>query len=193
MQIDRSDITFRPHRLGFFLSLAVILGVGLACLTLGFTRHPAWFAGVPCVAYLGGARVSRYTIGTLALRGCDLVLFRGTFVAREVTCPVWEVKIEIRQSLIGRMFDTGTVIVYVGEEPVRCRVAQLRAFRRLLAERKLQLLALNQHHTLVLPGERLRLATSEWERWPSPAWRSQVAPGDGGHRGHDVLLDAGQH
>lgn len=147
MQIDGSDITFRPHRLGFFLSLAVILGVGLACLTLGFGQHPAWFAGAALIAYLGAALVSRYTAGSLALRGFDLALYLGTFVTREVTCPLWQARITICQSLIGRALDAGTVIVQVGEERVQCRVAQLRAFRRLDAERKLQLLALAERHT----------------------------------------------
>jgi len=192
MQIDDRDITFRPHRLGFFLSLAVILRVGLACLALGFGRHPAWFAGVACVAYLGGALVSRYTAGSLALRGFDLVRFRGTFVAREVTNPIWEVKTEIRQSLIGRLSDTGTVIVYPGGERVCCRIAQLRAFRRLLRERKLQLLALAEHHALIRAGKQLRLAARERERWRSPTWRSQAALGDGGRWRGDVLLNAGQ-
>jgi len=58
VQIDSSDITFRPHRIGFFLSLAVKLGVGLACLALSFTRLPAWFAGVSWVAYLALTRDS---------------------------------------------------------------------------------------------------------------------------------------
>lgn len=152
MEIDANDLSFRPHRLGFFLKLAGILGVGLACLTLGLSQHPAWFAGVAIIALLGSALVSRYTAGSLALRGYDLVLYRGTFVTREVTCPLWEARIEIRQSLVGRLFDAGRVIIQVGEERVPCRVAQLRALRHLVAERKLQLLTLAECRTLVLAG-----------------------------------------
>jgi hypothetical protein len=161
MQLDGSDITFRPHRFNFFLALAIMLGVGLACLTLGVRQHPAWFAGAAGVTYLGSALVSRYVAGSLALRDYDLVLYSRTFVTREVACPLWDAQIEIHQSLIGRMFDAGTVIVQVREERMRCRVAQLRAFRRLVAERKLQLLALADHRALMWSGERLRLPASE--------------------------------
>ncbi|NTU79082.1 MAG: hypothetical protein HGA45_06725 [Chloroflexales bacterium] len=177
MQIDANDLTFRPHRLGFFLVLAGILGVGLACLTLGLSQHPAWFAGVAIIALLGSALVSRYTAGSLALRGYDLVLYRGTFVAREVTCPLWEARIELRQSLIGRALDTGTVIVQTGETPFRCRVAQLRAFRRLVAERKLQLIALAERRTLALEGP------------PSSAW---LALSSAEHPQRDALLSVSQ-
>ncbi len=111
MPIDDNDLTFRPHRFGFFLSLAVMLGVGLASLLLSVTQHPAWFAGAAFILYLGGARVSRYTAGSLALRGYDLVLYLGTLIAREVASPIWETRIEIRQTLIGRMLDPSTVIV----------------------------------------------------------------------------------
>jgi hypothetical protein len=39
------EITFRPHRFGFFLTLAVLLGLGLASLALSVQLHWAWLGG----------------------------------------------------------------------------------------------------------------------------------------------------
>jgi hypothetical protein len=166
MHIDGNDLTFRPHQIGFFLALAGILGAGLACLALGVTQHPGWFAGAALAAYLGVALASRYTAGSLALRGYDLVIIQGRFVTREVAYPLWQVQYEIRQTLIGRMLDAGTVMVLVGNKPVRCRVAQIRAVRRLVAERKLQILTLAERHSLVLPPPRARVLAGELEERP---------------------------
>lgn len=156
MPIDDDDLTFRPHRLGFFLTLAVLLGLGLACLALSVQLHWAWLSGAALVALFGGRLASRYVIGVLALRGVELVVYQGAFVMREVTVPIWAARIEIRQSLLGRLLDAGTVVVEIDDRPLHLRVAQLRAFRRLLAERKLQLLVLTERHPRVLP--------------PAPAW-----------------------
>lgn len=147
MRIDVDDITFRPHRLGYFIKLALILGGGAGFVKLGYTLHPAWFGGVALAIYLGAALASRFHTGWLSLRGFDLVLYLGAFANREVSYPLWRVQIEIRQTLIGRMFNVGTVIVHVGDERTRCRIALLRTFRRLVAERKLQLLAMAGRHT----------------------------------------------
>ncbi|NTU83458.1 MAG: hypothetical protein HGA45_29495 [Chloroflexales bacterium] len=168
---------FRPHRLGFFLALAIVLRVGLASLTLDLSPHPAWLAGSALIVYQGGALVSHYAAGSLAPRGYDLVLIQGTFVAREVTLPIWEARIAIRQTLIGRALDAGMVIVQVGEERVHCHVAQLRALRRLVAERKLQLLALAERRTLVLAKQPSWVIADELVGPPSPTWPSLGALG----------------
>lgn len=142
MPINNDDLTFRPHRFGFFLTLAVLFGLGLASLALSFQLHWAWLGGAAMVALLGGRLASRYVIGALALRGVELVVYQGAFVVREVTVPIWAARLEIRQSLCGRLLDAGTVVVTIDERPLHLRVSKLRALRRLLAERKLQLLAL---------------------------------------------------
>ncbi|RRR71744.1 MAG: hypothetical protein EI684_11110 [Candidatus Viridilinea halotolerans] len=144
MPIESNDITFRPHRWFFFMALAMLLGTGLACVNLSVRTHPAWFVGAAIVTLLGGRMAMRYLIGALALRGCDLVVYQGAFVVREITLPLWTTPIVIHQSLFGRLLDAGTVEVMLDDRPVSLRVAQLRAFRRLLAERKLQLLALTR-------------------------------------------------
>jgi hypothetical protein len=156
MPIDDDDITFRPHRFGFFLTLAVLLGLGLSSLALSVQLHWIWLAGAVLISLLGGRLASRYVIGALALRGVDLVVYQGAFVMREVTVPIWAARLEIRQSLYGRLLDAGTVVVTIDDRPLHLRVAQLRAFRRLLAERKLQLLVLAERHARILP--------------PAPAW-----------------------
>jgi hypothetical protein len=156
MPIDGNNIPFRPHRFGFFLTLAVLLGLGLASLVLSAQLHWAWLAGAALVAMLGGRLASRYVIGALALRGVELVVYQGAFVVREVTVPIWAARLKIRQGLFGRLLDAGTVVVTIDERPLHLRVAQLRALRRLLAERKLQLLALTARHRRILP--------------PAPAW-----------------------
>ena len=96
------------------------------------------------------------------------------------------------QSLIGRMLDTGTVIIYAREEQMRCRVAQLQAFRRLLTERKLQFLALADYRTQIVSGERLHLATAEREGWLSPTWRSQPILDNDRRWGEETLLGPNQ-
>lgn len=151
MPLDGNDLAFRPHRLGFFFMLAVLLGLGLTCLILSVRLHWGWLAGVALLALLGGRLASRYVSGTLALRGYKLLVYRGAFVVRELTTPIWAARLEIRQSLLGWLLDTGTVVVTIDDRPLRLRVAQLRAFRRIVAERKLQLLALAERQTRALP------------------------------------------
>jgi hypothetical protein len=172
MPIESDDITFRPHRLGFFFSLAVLLGMGLACLALSFQLHWAWLAGAALVALQGGALAMRYSIGSLAIRGYDLVVYQGVFGSRERMAPIWAARLEIRQSPFGRLIDTGTVLVTIDERPLRLRVAQLRAFRRLLTERKLQLLSLVERHAL--SGQRARVVAGELEDGPFDIFRSAL-------------------
>ncbi|MFV9507923.1 MAG: hypothetical protein AB4911_25525, partial [Oscillochloridaceae bacterium umkhey_bin13] len=121
-------------------------GVGLACLDLGFHMHPGWFGGTALSVLVGARLASRYVRGSLALRGTDLVVYEGTLVIQEHSVPLWEASITIQQSLLGRMIDTGTVVVLIDGRPIRRRVAQLRAFRHLIADRKLDLLILLDRH-----------------------------------------------
>lgn len=157
------EITFRPHQLGFYLWLAVILGLGLAALILSVQLHPAWLLGAALMTYVGAAGVSRYSAGSLGLRGYDLVLYQGRFVSRELTCPLWQARLEIHQTILGRALDTGTVVASLGEERYRFRVSQLKALRRHIAERKVALLMLAERR---MPTPQSRVVAGELEdRW----------------------------
>lgn len=158
------DITFRPHRLGFYLWLAAILGLGLTSLILSAQLHPVWLIGALLATYAGAAGVSRYSAGSLGLRGYDLVLYHGMFVSREVAFPIWQTHLEIRQTILGRRLDAGKVVVRVGEERFVARVSQLRALRRLAAERKVALLTLAERHALALPRSQPYAIAGERER-----------------------------
>lgn len=144
MPITTATITFRPHRLGFLITVSILLGVGLACLDLGLNHHPLWLVGTGMVVLWGGRLANSYSTGALALRGAELVVYQGNFVIREITVPVWSTQVVIEQHPFGRVCDAGMVIVTINDKPIRVRVAQLRAFRTLLSERKLQVLALLQ-------------------------------------------------
>lgn len=141
-----SVIIFRSHRLGFFITLGMLLGVGAAVLDRALHHHPGWFIATALLV-VGGARlVSRYAIGSLALRGADLIIYEGTLVIQEHRVPIWDAAITIQQSLLGRGFDTGTVIVTINERPIRRCIAHLRAFRQLLSDRRRDLLVLVNRH-----------------------------------------------
>lgn len=163
MHIDYDDITFRPHHVGFYVALAVVLGAGLACLALGLQHHPGWLIGTITAIYAGASLVSRYAAGSVAFRGHELALYRGAFGSREITYPLWETRFEYRQTLFERALDAGVVIVHAGSVRFRCRIAQFRAFRRLAAERRGQLLLMPQVGAVVLPVSRQAVITAELE------------------------------
>ncbi|MFV9507496.1 MAG: hypothetical protein AB4911_23330, partial [Oscillochloridaceae bacterium umkhey_bin13] len=65
--LHNAPIIFRSHRLGFLITLGMLLGVGLACLDLGFHMHPGWFGGTALSVLVGARLASRYVRGSLAL------------------------------------------------------------------------------------------------------------------------------
>lgn len=135
--ITTEDIVFRPHYLGYLIALGSALGVSVACLTLAARQHPAWLVGAILAIGMGLALASRYSAGTVIIRGLDLVFCSGVLTTRERSLPIWEARLEIRQSLLGRMLDAGTIIQQVGDARIIVRVAQISALRRLIAQRKL--------------------------------------------------------
>ena len=91
----------------------------------------------------------RYTAGAIIIRGLDLIFVRGALILHEASVPIWEARLEIRQGLLGRLLDAGVVVQPISGERVVVRVAQLRALRRLVAERRLRLLGLAEQSALL--------------------------------------------
>lgn len=136
MEVNRHELIFRPHPLRFYTSIAALLGIGLACLSLAGRHHPAWLAGAALVMMLGSALANRFATGLLALRGCELVLYQGLLDQRALAMSIVDVEIAIRQNMIGSFLDAGEVTVrYAGGEAC-VRVAQLRALQFELARRR---------------------------------------------------------
>ena len=154
------DIVFRPHYLGYLIALGVTLGLGAAGLVLAAHQHPAWLAGAGLAGLWGVLLAVRYAAGAIIIRGLDLVFVQGVLMTREVSAPIWEARLETRQGLLGRLLDEGMVVQPIGGE----RVAQLRALRRLVAERRLRLLGLAEQSALLTLAQRPRTVAGELER-----------------------------
>jgi hypothetical protein len=135
------DMVFRPHPLGYLISLGFIMGLGAACFTFATHQHPAWLAGVMLTLVLAVALVSRYSSEAVMLRGLSLVFGGGLFITHEICIPIWEARLEIRQSLLDRLLDTGMVIQQMNDRQIIvARVARLRTLREGIATRQLMLL-----------------------------------------------------
>lgn len=159
--ITCEDIVFRPHYLGYLIVLGVALGLGAACVGLAAQLHLAWLGGVALAAGAALALASRYAAGSIIIRGLDLVIVQGAFITREVSLPIWEARLEIRQGLLGRLLDEGVVAQQIGGKRIVARVAQLRALRRLVAERRLSLLGLAEQPLLLTLAQQPRVIAGE--------------------------------
>ena len=140
----------------------LMLGLGAACLVRAITSASAWWwGGVVLAVMLALLLVARYHAQAVIIRGNDLILRAGTLKARERIFPIWQVDLELDQSLLGRLFDyatiqqrgaTGVIAVHT--------IASARALRFIVAQRRLFM---------------LRMLTEQRPMRSDPQWGARAA------------------
>lgn len=142
---------FRGYLPFFLLRNGLILGAGAACVGLAFALSGWWWLAVGGCALLGAAHTLAYYTQAAIVSGDDIVLRAGVFRTVEVAFLVWQHDLWIEQGLLGRILDFGTIRHTTSQGGIALRrIAQLRALRWLVAERRRDALLLS------LP-ERLRV------------------------------------
>lgn len=138
------EIVFRPSLHRFLALLAVTLGAGGGGLFQALTTGVVWGWVLALAALVAGtALASRFAGHAVILCGDELTVRMGVFRMREVSLPLWLVRLEVRRSLFGVWGDYGTVVIRGGESIlVIPHLGQVRALRQLLATRRRQLLLL---------------------------------------------------
>jgi uncharacterized membrane protein YdbT with pleckstrin-like domain len=135
------QLTFRPFQPWLWLQIGVLLI--LTCGTLALVALLGELRGlvIPIILALQIALlICRYRAQAIIISGVSLICRRGVLRVRERTIPLARVNYEIRQTLLGRIFDYGTVRVAANGEIIEIRrVASVHALQNLITERQTEL------------------------------------------------------
>ncbi len=138
MRMQRiGDITFHTFLPWFLLKLVVLLMLAVMCLGFAFQTHPVWWLGVLSVTGLAVALAVRYSVEAVILRGDHLVFRTGFVWIYEQSVELDYVALDIRQTLLGHLFDYGTIVQDFDSQTITVRnTAGIRALGLVLAERQ---------------------------------------------------------
>lgn len=144
LKAGSEEIIFRAFLPWFLLKNTCLLMLA-TCSSIIAVRFGDvyWWAGT--VFFLGCAvgLACRYSSHTVSIRGANMIILNGMFSVRERSIPLWHTQLEIRQSLLGRLFDYGTVYLQVeGMVLVMKTIASIRALRYIVTYRQQELLGL---------------------------------------------------
>jgi hypothetical protein len=136
------EIIFRPSLHRFLCLLAAVLGAGGAGLFQALAVGALWGWALALAALAAGTTLAaRFAGRAVILCGDELIVCTGALRVREVSLPLWLVRLEVRRSLFGVWGDYGTVLLHAGETTlVVPHLGQLHALRHLLATRRRLLL-----------------------------------------------------
>jgi hypothetical protein len=138
------EIAFRPFLPWYLVKNGLLLALGVTCLVIAIrSGHVWWWIGVALAMLAALVLAIHYTAQALIIRGNDLVIRSGLLKTYELSIPLWQVDLETRQSLLGRIFDYGTVLQRTDRSIITLHnIASMRALRFVFAERRQQALAL---------------------------------------------------
>lgn len=132
------DMTFRPFQPWVWLNSAALLTISamLAALAL-LAREPRWLLlPLPLIVWMS-LLISRHRATTVVVSGASLICRRGLLRVRETSIPIARVNYEIRQSVLGRLLDYGTVRVAAPAGPIEMqRIASVHLLQSVIAERQ---------------------------------------------------------
>ena len=148
------SLIFRPfrawYRVGYAALLAGSLAFGASALWFGRAWWPLGLIGIGACASTAAALAFRYRAQAVILHGFTLICRYGWLIVREHSFVLWQVDIETRWNLLGRLLDYGTVYVRAdGETIVLYRIASIRRLRTTLAMRQ---------SDMILPANRWMIA-----------------------------------
>ncbi len=138
MRMQRiDDITFHTFLPWFLSKLVFLLMLAVMCFGFAFQTHALWWLGVLSATGLSVALSVRYSVEAVILRG-DHLVFRDGFVwIYEQPLALDRVTLDIRQTLLGHLFDYGTIVQNFDSQTITVRnIAGIRALGLVLAERQ---------------------------------------------------------
>lgn len=127
------DQVFRPHPYIVGGKIVVLLASGIGILLAGMTHAAIIAIPIACALIVLAARVAYCELTTfLIVRGDTLLLRQGWIFWREEQIPLHRVDVLTTQSLPGRLFDYGHLMIT--REDCVLTVRNLGEFRRLQEE-----------------------------------------------------------
>ena len=132
------EMIFRPFLPWFLVRSGLLLISGAIFLGLGVEQSDLrWWLGAVLTVMLATAHALRYTTQAVILRGDELVFREGLLGRREISIPILQVDVEMRQDVLGRLFDYGAVFYQNGERTIGLpNIAQLRLLRWVITQRR---------------------------------------------------------
>lgn len=162
---DLGEITFHTFLPLCLIKNGLVITVGAACFFLGTRGSHTWWIGTAIAILVGVRGALSYSACTITLYGHDLIFQFGVLNQRTVGVPIWEAQLDIRQSLLGRIFNYGTVRQQWGNEMIEVRsVAPMSILCRTISKRRQELgPLLLSRNTIDLPifAQNSRYATSQ--------------------------------
>lgn len=142
----RGPYYFRGYLPTFLLVNGALLGAGAACLAAALADRWLWWAGVIVCIAVATTNALRYANEAVIVHGFEVALRKGTYGRTEVSFELWKHDLRISQGLHELLLDIGTVSYRSEHGPVTLRgIANIRALRSLIAERRRQATALLMH------------------------------------------------
>jgi len=134
-------LMFRPFQPWLWLHVAALLLFNCGALVLALLLHDAsWLLAIVPTALLLFLLICRYRAEAIIVNGASLICRHGLLRVREITIPIVRLNYEIRQTLIGRLFDYGTVRVVASAGILEIRsIESIQALQALIAERQTEL------------------------------------------------------
>jgi membrane protein YdbS with pleckstrin-like domain len=145
MLVVRPDeIIFRPFLPWFLLKNGCLLILATMSAFVGVrSSSMSWWIVTASLLVAAIVLASRYSCRAVILCGTDMIVRTGVLFINEHYLPLWQSDLQIRQGVLGRIFDYGTLTLRAGEQVITMdTIASIRAFRYVVAFRRQELLGL---------------------------------------------------
>ena len=160
---ESEEATFRSFPAWFLAKTGFALALAAAsAFAASVSGNTLWWIGSVLFALFALVAVLAYTGQTLIICDYDVICRQGVFSTYEKRFSLWYTEPEIQQSLMGRVFDYGTVSIRSGDKLIAIHsVAHVRALRYIIGQRRKELLQ------IFIEYQASRLREARNENWPS--------------------------
>jgi hypothetical protein len=145
----------------FLTKVTVLLIVGAKCGELAVRWSSIWWlSGIAFCACGALLLVLRYNTEMIVVHEATLVCRCGTLLTNEMTLPLWPLVLEIRQNLLERALNYGTIRLRINGTTIELRnIAHVGFLRALIVQRQANILLSRQiDGPLPTPRDRPRVA-----------------------------------
>src|SRR5262245_23878425 len=141
----------------FLTKLTALLMAGAKCIELAVRSSNLWWLiGLALCAGTAVWLATRYNTEIVAIQEVTLLCRRGALLTHEVTLPLWPLVLEIRQNLLGRALNYGTIRLQVNDTTIDLRnIAHIGLLRTAIAQRQTEILLSNRYERMQ-PGQHPR-------------------------------------
>jgi membrane protein YdbS with pleckstrin-like domain len=143
----------------FLVKVAALLMCGAMFIELSVRLGSLWWLlGLALCAGAAMMLTLRYNTEMLIVQHATLVCRRGTLLTHETTVPLWPIVMDVRQNLLGRALNYGTVQLRLNNTVVELRnIAHISYFCDIVAQRQADIL-LSEHSSTLSGHSRYRAA-----------------------------------